>query len=241
MRDVALQLRPGQRIALVGASGSGKSSLLAALVGMAPYSGTITIGGIPAAECDLPACISGVLADAHVFHASIAENVRIGRPDATDRQVTAALRRAALWDWVATLPDGLATVVGEDAALLSGGQRQRLLLARALLADPPVLLLDEPSEGLDAATADAVLRDVLAATADRATILVSHRPSGLESVDEVLVLDDGRIVARGRYDEVSADRSRRPHRGGMRPTARSDDPTPANHRRIHTVSAVDAP
>lgn len=204
LRDISVQLAPGRRIALVGTSGSGKSSLLAALVGLVPYSGAITIGGIPAAECDLPSCISGVISDAHVFHASIGDNLRVGRPDATDAQIEQALRRAALPGWIATLPDGLSTVVGEDAALLSGGQRQRLLLARALLADPPVMLLDEPYEGLDPATADAVMRDVLAATTDRATILVTHRPVGLESVDEVLLLDAGRIVARGRHDELLA-------------------------------------
>jgi thiol reductant ABC exporter CydC subunit len=195
LHDISLELPPGRRIALVGASGSGKSSLLAALLGLVPYSGTITIGGIPAAECDLPKCISGVIADAHVFHASIADNLRVGRPDASDAMIADALRRAALSDWISILPDGLSTVVGEDAALLSGGQRQRLLLARALLADPPILLLDEPYEGLDPATADAVMRDVLAATADRTTILVTHRPIGLESVDEVLLLDAGRVAA----------------------------------------------
>jgi ATP-binding cassette subfamily C protein/ATP-binding cassette subfamily C protein CydC/ATP-binding cassette subfamily C protein CydCD len=146
--------------------------------------------------------VGGVLADAHVFHTSIADNVRLARPEASDAEVAAALSRAALTDWVATLPEGAATLVGEDAGLLSGGQRQRLLLARALLADRPILLLDEPSEGLDPATADALLDDLLTVTAGRTTVLVTHRLTGLEPVEEVLLLDAGRIVARGRHADL---------------------------------------
>jgi ATP-binding cassette subfamily C protein CydC len=105
-------------------------------------------------------------------------------------------------EWVESLPDGWATVLGEDAAFASGGQRQRLLLARALLADPAILLLDEPTEGLDPATADAVLDDVL--SAGRTVVLVTHRLTGLAALDEVLLLDGGRIVQRGSHAELAA-------------------------------------
>ncbi|HEX3812157.1 MAG TPA: thiol reductant ABC exporter subunit CydC [Mycobacteriales bacterium] len=201
LRGIDLRLEPGRRLALVGASGSGKSTLLATLAGLVePSHGTVTIGGVPAGG--VSGTVGGVLADAHVFHTSIADNVRLARPEASDAEVAAALSRAALTDWVATLPEGAATLVGEDAGLLSGGQRQRLLLARALLADRPILLLDEPSEGLDPATADALLDDLLTVTAGRTTVLVTHRLTGLEPVEEVLLLDAGRIVARGRHADL---------------------------------------
>ncbi len=104
------------------------------------------------------------------------------------------LRRARLGEWVASLPDGLDTLVGEDGSRLSGGQRQRLTLARALLADAPVLLLDEPTAHLDPATARLLMEDVLAAADDRAVLLITHRPEGLELMDDVVTLTDGRAV-----------------------------------------------
>ncbi|HEY1175352.1 MAG TPA: ABC transporter ATP-binding protein, partial [Phytomonospora sp.] len=158
---------------------------------------------------DVRRLVSGALSDAHVFHATIEENLRIAAgtptsPNGTDARVTAALAAAGLTDWVASLPEGLATVVGEDGDRMSGGQRQRLVLARALLGDPPILLLDEPTEGLDPQTADEVLADVLRATPDRSVVLVTHRLRGLDAVDEILVLEDGRVTERGTHAELVA-------------------------------------
>jgi ABC-type multidrug transport system fused ATPase/permease subunit len=135
--------------------------------------------------------------DAHLFDTTIGENVRLARRSASDDEVRDALRRARLLDWVDTLPDGLDTLVGEHGARLSGGQRQRVALARALLADFPVLLLDEPTEHLDIATADELTADLLAATEGRTTLLVTHRLAGLEAVDEIVVLGAGRVLQRG--------------------------------------------
>ena len=132
--------------------------------------------------------------DAHVFDATIRANLLVARPDAGDDALHGALRRARLDDWVSALPDGLDTQVGEDGSRLSGGQRQRLTVARALLADAPVLLLDEPTAHLDPPTAEALVRDVLTAAEGRTVLLVTHRPEGLDLVDEVVRLDGGRIA-----------------------------------------------
>jgi ATP-binding cassette subfamily C protein CydC len=205
--DVDLRLPPGRRVAVVGASGSGKSTLLATVARFTePAAGRISLGGTELAawpESQLRATVGGVLADAHVFHDTIAANLRIGRPDATDAELVAMARRTRLLSWVESLPERWHTVLGEDAALASGGQRQRLLLARALLADPPVLLLDEPTEGMDARTADAVLADVLAATVGHTVVLVTHRLTGLAAFDEVLLLGGGRVRQRGPHRELA--------------------------------------
>jgi ABC-type multidrug transport system fused ATPase/permease subunit len=172
-----------------------------------PAAGTVTVNGVPTSELagDDVRRVVGLLAqDAHAFDSTIWENVRLARPGATRDDVRDVLRRARLLDHVDTLPDGLDTWVGEHGARLSGGERQRLALARALLADFPVLVLDEPAEHLDADTGDALMADLLEVTRDRTTLVITHRLSGLEDLDEIVVLDGGRVVDRGRHDELVA-------------------------------------
>ncbi|MEU6846105.1 thiol reductant ABC exporter subunit CydC [Streptomyces sp. NPDC046716] len=208
LRGVDLDLPPGRRVAVIGASGAGKSTLLAALARFVPpRRGGILLDGTDLAdvpEAALRGAVSGALQDAHVFHTSLRNNLVFARPGAPDAELHEALDRAGLLEWVLSLPHGLDTIVGSDGDRLSGGQRRRLVLARALLAAPPVLLLDEPTEGLDPATADAVLADVLTATRGRSLVLVTHRLEGLDALDEVLVMDRGRIVRRGTPDTVLA-------------------------------------
>lgn len=208
---IDLDLPPGRRVAIVGPSGAGKSTLLALLTGaVRPDTGSATASGDAAAGMPIagfdperwPAVVTGLLADAHLFHASVRDNLLLARPDATDAELVAACRTAGLEDWVDA--HGLDVRVGEDGAELSGGQRQRLALARAVLADPQVLLLDEPTEGLDPAQADAVLAAVLAHRGDRGVVLVTHRLAGLDAFDEVLVLDGGRVKERGTQGWVRA-------------------------------------
>ncbi|MGW7362191.1 thiol reductant ABC exporter subunit CydD [Streptomyces sp. NPDC054841] len=202
-----LTLTAGQRIAVVGASGSGKTTLAQVLLRfLDARAGTYTIGGADAAALDgdtVRQFVGLCAQDAHLFDSSIRENLRLARTGASEDELRAALAAARLLEWADGLPDGLDTHVGEHGAQLSGGQRQRLALARALLADFPVLLLDEPAEHLDQATADALTADLLTATEGRTTVLITHRLRGLEAVDEVLVLDDGRTVQRGSYAELA--------------------------------------
>ncbi|MEW2620229.1 thiol reductant ABC exporter subunit CydD [Streptomyces sp. NPDC048106] len=203
-----LTLEQGRRIAVVGASGSGKTTLAQVLLRfLDPRSGSYTLAGVDARELsgdDVRRLVGLCAQDAHLFDSSVRENLLLARKDATEAELRGALARARLLDWVDGLPDGLDTLVGEHGARLSGGQRQRLALARALLADFPVLVLDEPAEHLDLPTADALTADLLAATEGRTTLLITHRLAGLDEVDEVLVLDAGRVVQRGPYAELAA-------------------------------------
>ncbi|EPH40432.1 thiol reductant ABC exporter subunit CydD [Streptomyces aurantiacus] len=208
LADVTLTLERGRRVAVVGPSGSGKTTLAHVLLRfLGAHEGTYTLGGtdVSALDGDTVRRFVGLCAqDAHVFDSSLRENLLLARKGAGDDELYGALAEARLDGWVRTLPDGLDTLVGEHGARLSGGQRQRLALARALLADFPVLVLDEPAEHLDLPTADALTADLLAATEGRTTVLITHRLAGLDKVDEVLVLDEGRVAQRGTYAELVA-------------------------------------
>ncbi|WP_329097232.1 thiol reductant ABC exporter subunit CydC [Actinomadura citrea] len=206
LNGVSLDLAPGRRCAIVGPSGSGKTTLTAVLLRfLEPAGGRTSLNRVDlrALSGDDVRRVFGLCAqDAHLFDSTIGENVRLARPSATDEEIRDALRRARLLDWVESLPDGLATRVGEHGAQVSGGQRQRIALARALLADFPILLLDEPAEHLDIATADELTADLLSATEGRTTLLVTHRLAGLDAVDEIIVLDEGRVADRGAHTDL---------------------------------------
>ncbi len=186
-----LDLTPGGRVALVGPTGGGKSTVAALLVRfLDPVNGRVTINGVDLRRLaidDVRRVVGLVAEDAYVFDTTIEQNVRIGRPDATTDEIRAALAAARLLDWVDGLPAGLATALGERGGRLSGGQRRRLVLARALLADFPVLVLDEPTEHLDRAAAAAITADLLA-TSDRTVLLITHDLYGLSFVDAVVHL-----------------------------------------------------
>ncbi|WP_371661284.1 thiol reductant ABC exporter subunit CydD [Streptomyces sp. NBC_00280] len=203
-----LTLDEGRRIAVVGPSGSGKTTLAQVLLRFLDAdAGSYTLGGVDAHALDgddVRRLVGLCAQDAHLFDSSVRENLLLAKKDATEDDLRGALARARLLDWAESLPDGLDTLVGEHGARLSGGQRQRLALARALLADFPVLVLDEPAEHLDLPTADALTADLLAATEGRTTLLITHRLAGLGAVDEVIVLDQGQVVQRGTYTELAA-------------------------------------
>ena len=206
LQGIDLSLVPRRRVAIVGASGSGKSTLAAVLVRFLAYeSGTVSLDGVPLdrlAGDDLRTVVGLIGQDDYLFDTTLSENLRIGRRDASEADLRSVLDRVGLAGWVAGLPDGLETEVGRHGARLSGGQRKRVAVARALLADFALVVLDEPAEHLDVAAADSLTADLLTVTDDRSLVLISHRLAGLESVDEVLVMDGGRVVERGTHDEL---------------------------------------
>ncbi|MFE3763490.1 thiol reductant ABC exporter subunit CydD [Streptomyces sp. NPDC059104] len=208
LHGLDLTLDAGRRIAVVGPSGSGKTTLAQVLLRFLDQrEGGYTLGGVDARTLDgddVRRFVGLCAQDAHLFDSSVRENLRLARTGASEEELREALAAARLLEWADGLPDGLDTLVGEHGERISGGQRQRLALARALLADFPVLVLDEPAEHLDLATADALTADLLAATEGRTTVLITHRLAGLEAVDEVLVLDRGTVVQRGAYAELAA-------------------------------------
>ncbi|MGV1003396.1 MAG: thiol reductant ABC exporter subunit CydC [Candidatus Nanopelagicales bacterium] len=199
--DIDLRLGEGRRVALVGPSGAGKSTLAAVLVRFLDYGrGSAELGGADLRELDddeVRRAVGLLTQDAHLFDTTIAENIRLARRNASDEQFAAALEGAALTDWLAELPLGVDTRVGTHGRAVSGGQRQRIALARALLAEREIQILDEPAEHLDTPLADRLTADILAAVEQRGLLLITHRLTGTAECDEVVVMVAGRVVERG--------------------------------------------
>jgi ATP-binding cassette, subfamily C, bacterial CydC len=191
-----LDLPPGRRVGLVGPNGAGKSTVASVLLRFVELSaGTAT----SYAADDVRTRIGGCPQDPYIFDASLRENLRLARPDASDDQLADVAARAGLLDWIESLPLGWDTPAGARGAALSGGQQQRLALARALLADPDLLILDEPAAHLHPEARRALTADLLAATAGRATLFITHDRDGLDQLDEIVVLEDGKVAERGSH------------------------------------------
>jgi thiol reductant ABC exporter CydC subunit len=202
-----LDLPPGRRIALIGPSGAGKSTVAAVLLRFRDLTaGTATLNGSDLAcyaPDDVRTLIGGCPQDPHIFDATIRENLLLARPGASDEQLAAAAASARLLPWIRSLPLGWDTLAGVHGQAMSGGERQRLALARALLADPAVLILDEPTAHLDPDNRRALAADLLDATRGRATLLITHDLDGLDQVDEIIVLDHGKVAERGTHQQLN--------------------------------------
>jgi ATP-binding cassette, subfamily C, bacterial CydC len=203
---VDLGLAPGRRVALVGPSGAGKSTVAAVLLRFCDLAGgTATLGDTDLAEYaadDVRRVIGGCAQDPHLFDTTIRENIRLARPDADQDALDGAAERARLLPWIRSLPLGWDTPVGTHGAVVSGGEQQRIALARALLADPPLMILDEPTAHLDPENRRELMADLLAVTEGRGVLLITHDLAGLDLLDEIVVLDQGTVAARGKHGEL---------------------------------------
>ena len=206
LHDVSFRVPPGRSVALVGPSGSGKSTIARLLFRFySPTSGRITIDGQDLSEVtqsSLRAAIGIVPQDTVLFNDTLGYNIRYGRPSATEEEIERAARLARIHDFIQALPEGYNTIVGERGLKLSGGERQRVAIARTILKNPPILLFDEATSALDSATEQEIQKSLRAVSENRTTLMIAHRLSTIVHANEILVLNEGRIVERGTHAEL---------------------------------------
>jgi ATP-binding cassette, subfamily B, bacterial len=234
----------GERIGIVGPSGAGKSTITALLLRLYdPQAGSLRIGGVELKTLDPEAVrsrIAMVRQDTYLFHGTVEDNLRLGKPDATQADMIAAARAANAYDFIVALPQGFATLIGERGVLLSGGQRQRLAIARAILRDAPILILDEALSSVDAEN-EAIIQSALdRLMAGRTTLILAHRLSSVIDADRILVLDGGRVVESGTHDELMRLAGAYRRLMGAQAQERGDATLPFTRREAETAAIADA-
>jgi ATP-binding cassette subfamily B protein len=206
LRDVSFEIEPGELVALVGPSGAGKTTTAMLIPRIADVSeGQVLVDGRDVRELTLDSlrdAVGFVMQDPHLFHDTIRENLRYARPDATDDELVAACKAARINELIMSLPEGYDTIVGERGYRMSGGEKQRLAIARMLLKDPAIVILDEATSHLDSESELAIQRALADALRGRTALVIAHRLSTIVAADRILVLDAGRIVEEGRHDEL---------------------------------------
>ncbi|MDH4424398.1 MULTISPECIES: thiol reductant ABC exporter subunit CydC [Bacillus] len=203
LKDVSLQIKAGKKIAILGRSGTGKSTLLKLLTGaLRPVNGEVLLNGEQAHTNLLSKYISVLNQKPHLFDTTIGNNVRIGKPEAADKEIWKALEKAQLASHITSLPDGLQTKMHEMGKRFSGGERQRVAFARTLMQETPIVVLDEPTIGLDPKTELSLIETMFSATEEKTVIWITHHLVGIEHVDEVIFLDCGQIVMQGSHEQL---------------------------------------
>ena len=224
LRGASLRVEPGSMVALVGASGSGKTTLVRLIARFFDVTGgSVRIGGVDVREmssAQLSGQISQIFQSTYLFQGSIADNIRIGKPDATDAEVLRAIEQAGVTEIIDRLPEGLDTQVGEGGARLSGGERQRISIARALIKDAPILLVDEATAALDTENQAAIADTLARLRGQRTLIVIAHQLSTVAMADQIIVLDEGQVAEQGTHEELSALQGRYAHFLGQRQTAK---------------------
>ncbi len=206
LRDISIEARPGEKIAVVGPTGAGKTTIMSLLLRFYdPKGGSVLIDGLDLRHVRLATLrrqIGIVLQEAVLFHMTIRENISYGRPEATEEEIIAAAKAAQAHRFITRLPNGYDTLVGERGSTLSGGERQRIAIARAILKDAPIVVLDEPTTGLDAESEALVLRALDELTKGRTTFTITHRLTTIRNVDRIYVIEAGSIVESGTHEEL---------------------------------------
>jgi ABC-type multidrug transport system fused ATPase/permease subunit len=208
LHDVSFVIRPGQRVALVGASGAGKTTIINLILRLyEPQQGVILIDHVPLAEyqrASLRREIGLVLQDSILFGATVAENISYGKPEATRQEIETAARQASAHDFIMRLPEGYDTIIGEMGSTLSGGQRQRIAIARALIKQPGMLILDEPTSSLDAESEHLIRETINRLQRGKTTIVIAHDLVSIRDFDLILVMKDGRLIDCGTHQQLMA-------------------------------------
>jgi ATP-binding cassette subfamily C protein CydC len=208
IQNISFKLEPGKSLAIVGPSGAGKSTIVSLLLRFWEFSsGDIRLGGKSLHDLEqdeVRARCAVVSQSSYFFNASVRENLRLARPSASQEEIETATKQAQIHEFIISLPAGYDTLIGEQGLRLSGGERQRLAIARALLKDAPILILDEPTANLDPMTEKQVLETLFRMMKSKTTLLITHRLVGLENVDEILVMEQGQVAERGTQAELLA-------------------------------------